>query len=690
MTIFRFCTILTVNLVLMTHRLEAESPRGHYVEGEVLVTFKQSANLETSKALVGNHSLELVKHYKFLSDQLHQAAGLIRAKDRTTTELITELKDHPLVETVEPNYLRWITDASLPDDPLFEKQWSLRNTAQPIQGTTGVAGADTRFAVAWALKRLPPTNPPVVAVVDTGLYHLHPDLVDNLWRNPAELPGNRLDDDHNGYVDDLLGYNFADGNADIIDSGSHGTHVSGTIAAVGNNGVGVVGVAWQAKIMTLKVASDGTTFSSSGLVEAIQYATMMKKRGVNVVAINGSYGGPDNSSLEKAAIKAAGDAGIIFCAAAGNDSSNNDTTPTYPARYQLTNMIVVAATDQQDGLAGFSNYGLTSVDLAAPGFNVLSTTPPGMTSYVSQASVQYVAEAMEFSGTTTGLTAKLYDCKLGYPGDFPAEVRNNIALISRGTLHFSEKVANAMAADAAGAIIYNNLSGLFSGTLEYQRDWIPAVSISQEDGNLLLAALGETVTVYCVQDPQAIYGYSNGTSMAAPHVAGAVALAALNFPTETLGQRMQRILRNVDVLPGLQQKVRTAGRLNLQKTVDGDGNGLPDWWELTFFDHLTGTDPNTDPDHDGANNLHEFTADTNPMDANSSLRIVSTSKAQVGTHVSWSGGPQSQQILQQAPSLSGPWRDIFTNPAPSSASGNYLDAEGTNDAGFYRLRAGRP
>jgi hypothetical protein len=178
--------------------------------------------------------------------------------------------------------------------------------------------------------------------------------------------------------------------------------------------------------------------------------------------------------------------------------------------------------------------------------------------------------------------------------------------------------------------------------------------------------------------------------MAAPHVAGAVALAALNFPTETLGQRMQRILRNVDILPGLQQKVRTAGRLNLQKTVDGDGNGLPDWWELTFFDHLTGTDPNTDPDHDGANNLHEFIADTNPMDASSSLRITGTSKAQVGTYVSWSGGPQSQQILQQAPSLSGPWRDIFTNPAPTSASGTYLDAEGTNDTGFYRLRAGRP
>jgi subtilisin family serine protease len=389
---------------------------------------------------------------------------------------------------------------------------------------------------------------------------------------------------------------------------------------------------------------------------------------VNVVALNGSYGGPDNSTLEKAAIKAAGDAGIIFCAAAGNDASNNDTTPTYPAGYHLTNMIVVGASDQLDGLASFSNYGVTNVDLSAPGVNILSTTPPGVTSYVTHGAVQYAAQALDFSGVTTGLTAKLYDCKLGYPTNFPVDVRSNIALISRGTLYFSEKVANAMAAHAAGAIIYNNVSGLFSGTLQYQSDWIPAVSISQADGSSLLTAVGDTVTIYSAKDPQAIYGYKDGTSMAAPHVAGAVALAALNFPAETLEERMQRILRNVDILPGLQQKVRTSGRLNLQKTVDSDGNGLPDWWELTFFSHQTGTDPNADPDHDGATTLQEFLADTNPSDATSALRILSASRDQVSTRVSWSGGLQLPQILQRAPSPLGPWTDVFTNPAPTSMS----------------------
>ena len=409
-----------------------------------------------------------------------------------------------------------------------------------------------------------------------------------------------------------------------------------------------------------------------------------------MVALNGSYGGPDNSSLEKAAIKAAGDAGIIFCAAAGNDASDNDSSPTYPAGYQLTNMIVVAASDQQDQLAGFSNYGVTNVDLAAPGVNILSTTPPGITSFVTHGLVNYSAQALEFSGTTTGLTARLYDCKLGYPTNFPAEVSNNIALISRGTLYFSNKVANAMAAHAAGAIIYNNVSGLYSGTLQHEGNWIPAVGVSQDDGNTLLAGLGDVVTIYSAQDPQSIYGYKDGTSMAAPHVTGAVALAAFNFPEETMGQRMERILRNVDILPTLNLKVRTGGRLNLQRMIDSDSNEMPDWWELTFFGHLTATDPNDDPDHDGATNLQEFLTDTNPLDSNSSLRILDASREPTGTRVSWSGGAQSPQILQRASSPGGPWVNIFTNMAPTPLRGTYLDVEATNNSGFYRLRAERP
>ena len=155
-------------------------------------------------------------------------------------------------------------------------------------------------------------------------------------------------------------------------------------------------------------------------------------------------------------------------------------------------------------------------------------------------------------------------------------------------------------------------------------------------------------------------------------------------------QRMERILRNVDILPSLNLKVRTGGRLNLQRMIDSDSNELPDWWELTYFGQLTETDPNADADHDGATNLLEFLMDTNPLDSNSSLRILDASREPTGTRVSWSGGAQSSQILQRASSPEGPWVNIFTNVAPTPLRGTYLDVEATNNSGFYRLRAERP
>ena len=206
-----------------------------------------------------------------------------------------------------------------------------------------------------------------------GIDYTHPDLVSNLWHNPGGIPGD-------SYVGDYYGYDFADQVGDPIDSGYHGTHVSGTIAARGNNGVGVIGVGYQAKLMALKASADGQTFTDSAVIEAIQYATMVKNGGVNIAAINASFGGGGFSTTEQDAIQAAGDAGIVFCTAAGNNSANNDSTPTYPASYRLPNMIVVAASDQNDNLASFSNYGVGTVDLAAPGVNILSTIPTWLSS----------------------------------------------------------------------------------------------------------------------------------------------------------------------------------------------------------------------------------------------------------------------------------------------------------------------
>ena len=617
---------------------DSSHPAQAYVEGEVIVTFKPPVTLNAAQQALGNHSLLLTKHYAELSRHQGRHSGLVRAENRTTAELIAELSRDPAVETAEPNYLRWVTGGPAPNDTLFTNLWGLRNTSQLVNGTAGTTGDDIRFVVAWGLAR-PTTNQMVVAVIDTGVDYTHPDLAGNMWTNPGETAGNGVDDDGDGYVDDYYGYDFADGLPSPTDSGFHGTHVAGTIAARGNNQLGVIGVNYQARIMALRVSSDGNSMPDSAIIEALQYATMMKNRGVGIVAINASYGGGGSNSTERAAIQAAGNAGIIFCAAAGNNTANNDTTATYPASYRLSNMIVVAATDQNDALASFSNYGTNTVDLGAPGVNILSTLPvsqAGTLAYVQQGSTTYAANEMTYSGTTTGITATVYDCGLGYPTNFPTAVRSNIALIARGTLFFSDKVTNAMAAGARAAIIYNNTNGSFLGTLQVTNNWIPAVSISQADGLALKAVLSATATVVSTPDPAQMYQYLDGTSMATPHVSGAVAFAAMNFPSENVTQRIQRVLTNADVIPGLKSKVHNGRRLNLQRMVDTDTNSLPDWWELQYFTHLTGTVTNADADHDGMSNLAEWLAGTNPTNANSCLRLMALPSNNTNTFVvSW-------------------------------------------------------
>ncbi len=598
-------------------------PAQQYREGEVLVTFKPSVSLPAAQQALGRHSLNFAKHFAFLSQRRGRQSGLVRDHKRTTASLIAELSKDAAVEVAEPNYLRW-TASSQPNDPLFPQMWGLQNTGQPVYGVGGTAGDDIKHLPAWAMAR-PSTNPVIVAVIDTGVDYHHPDLAPNMWTNAAVNPTNGIDSYSNDYTNDYYGYDFADNVGDPMDSGFHGTHVSGTIAAAGNNLLGVIGVDYQARIMALKASSDGNTLSSSAIIEAIQYATMMKTNGVNVAVINASFGGGGYVTQEAGAIQEAGDAGIVFCAAANNNGNNLDYTSDYPASYRLSNMIVVAATDCNDALASFSDYGPSTVDLGAPGVGILSTTPtnqPGVTSYVLQGATTDSANALTYAGTTPGITATVYDCGLGYPTNFPPTVSNNIALISRGTLYFSDKVANAVAAGAVAAIIYNNASGNFYGSLQVASNWIPAVSISQADGLALQALLPVTATVASFVDPANIYQFLDGTSMAAPHVSGAVAFAAMNFPNETVAQRIQRILSNVDVVPGLQGLVITGGRLNLLRTVDTDVNGLPDWWEQMYFGQLTGTDPNADPDHDDFSNLDEWLAGTNPTNSASCLRLL--------------------------------------------------------------------
>jgi subtilisin family serine protease len=214
-----------------------------------------------------------------------------------------------------------------------------------------------------------------VAVIDTGVDWTHPDLAANIWTNTREIAGNRKDDDGNGFVDDTRGWDFIDGDNTPSDPHGHGTHVSGTIGAVGNNGTGVVGVNQRVGIMPVRAINSQGYMTWADATRAINYVTLMKSQGVNVAAINASWGGPGSAQSLYDAIRIAGEHDILFVAAAGNDYKDNDSTPSYPANYDLPNVISVAATDQNDQLAGFSNYGAKTVDLAAPGVGILSTLP---------------------------------------------------------------------------------------------------------------------------------------------------------------------------------------------------------------------------------------------------------------------------------------------------------------------------
>lgn len=254
----------------------------------------------------------------------------------------------------------------LPNDPQFSQLTGLHNTGQ----TGGTTDADIDAPEAWNLTTGDASV--IVAVLDTGVKYTHPDLAANIWSNPGEIAGNRIDDDRNGFVDDIRGYDFANDDPDPDDDHGHGTHVAGTIAAVGNNGVGITGVAWNSKILPLKFLSAGGVGYAYNAVKAINYVTRLRRDfGVNVRVLNCSWGGTAFDQAIKDALTAAGDAGILTVAAAGN---SGNTSLSYPAAYNLPTEISVAATTPSDALAIFSTYGST-VQIGAPGQSILSTVP---------------------------------------------------------------------------------------------------------------------------------------------------------------------------------------------------------------------------------------------------------------------------------------------------------------------------
>jgi subtilisin family serine protease len=281
---------------------------------------------------------------------------------------------------LEPNRIVSIA-STFPNDTNFASQWGLHNTGQ----TGGTPDADIDAPEAWDITVGSPQV--IVAIIDTGVDYNHPDLAANIWTNPGEIPGNGIDDDGNGFVDDVRGWDFANGDNAPLDDNGHGTHVAGIIAAVTNNATGVAGVSWNAKILPLKFLKSDGNGTEADAVLAINYVTMMRNRGHNIVLSNNSWGGSGVSSALQEAIQANAGSGALFVAAAGNDGVNTDSSPFSPASLNVANIIAVAATTDTDGLASFSNYGAATVDLGAPGTNILSTINGGGYGYKSGTSM---------------------------------------------------------------------------------------------------------------------------------------------------------------------------------------------------------------------------------------------------------------------------------------------------------------
>jgi subtilisin family serine protease/chitodextrinase len=274
------------------------------------------------------------------------------------------LLKNPTVESVELNYE--VRVMLTPNDSSYSQLWGLDNTGQ----TGGTPNADVDAPQAWNVQT--GSTMTAVAVIDTGVDYNHPDLAANIWTNLGEIPGNGLDDDGNGYIDDVHGYDFCNLDGDPMDDHGHGTHVAGTIAAVGNNGVGVVGLNWSARVMAVKFLCGSGSGTTSAAMNAVLYAADMGAR-----VMNNSWGGGGFNQALQDAIATADQAGALFVAAAGNSAANNDATPHYPSSYDVPNVVAVAATDHNDARASFSNYGAVSVDLGAPGVSILSTVPTG-------------------------------------------------------------------------------------------------------------------------------------------------------------------------------------------------------------------------------------------------------------------------------------------------------------------------
>jgi subtilisin family serine protease len=617
-----------------------------YADREILVRFKESVSETDKQSVVEDFSLEEISRF----DHIHVVHYRI-GSDLTVEEVLSELKQLPIVEDAEPNYRRQVF--SLPSDPLVSLQWSLRDTGQIVNGVGGLGGFD--ISLAGALESFEPNATVVVAVIDSGVSIDHPDILPNYWFNASELNGvDGIDDDNNGYVDDVGGWDFVDDDSLPLDENGHGTLVASLIGAETFNDDGIAGVSPNVEIMGLRVLDDfgfGSSTFDSELFLATTYAV---QNGADI--INLSLGGPGFSGFLQDQFAWIDANGVLVVAAAGNGGSdgfgdNNDFSPMYPASYPSDGIISVAALNRLGELAVFSNYGQNSVDIAAPGTDILGAdvsrspffpntfSPEGFESGAPGWTVGSLPGNQSFydwslwslfgNNLLTDSVNTFTNSQLTYlPNTNTFALSPTISLIGRVGAQLSFDLIYDLEYFFDYFIVEASSDGIFWDTLlvrtgsssgnatskvnldisRYEGQFIQlrfrlvTDSAGNRDGVAIDNVQITEVDVFEYDGTQ--YDFSNGTSFAAPLVAGVAALIMSTRPDLSHREVRELILQNGDVLSSLSPLIGSGATLNAEAAlaaalavqVDTDADNVPDNEDAFPLDPAA----SVDSDRDGA------------------------------------------------------------------------------------------